>query len=417
VIKEISLVPKSRFGALLSAQRRSTQIGLAEIANNSFGMFTVRDLQQIEKGRKGLDDESIEYLVKLYGLEPNNTIPQRQQLVVDFQSYKIESGDFDSKIIDEAPQEVLSRYVSLVYKMRGEKPGTKISFRSGDITTLSKVLGLTPVTVESYLYEIASDENSQVSFWSKMFENKFAVPGAGLLVAVTSVGSLVLVASPSIASASTPETDQITNTYALTEIEGMRDFKIKTSIEQNMMGALTQINGRFENIENRRTVPEQKFSSNVVSNRTVLEDPITKVGHRAESLISYDWQTLLPDWDVKYLPKKPGYRGLTTRSEKTIEIYISGDESPAEVAGILAHEIGHAIDVTYLDDSDRLDWLESRDMPTIWWAGEGLGDFSVGAGDFAEAVAKLWVGSPSDSEYGEFSAEQLQLVERLLSNI
>ncbi len=53
-------------------------------------------------------------------------------------------------------------------------------------------------------------------------------------------------------------------------------------------------------------------------------------------------------------------------------------------------------------------------MPATWWPGNGLSDFAVGAGDFAEAVSAFTTGSPSSSVYGEFTDEQLAFVADIL---
>ena len=56
-------------------------------------------------------------------------------------------------------------------------------------------------------------------------------------------------------------------------------------------------------------------------------------------------------------------------------------------------------------------------MPSTWWTGEGLSDFAVGAGDFAEAVSAFTTGSPSHSVYGEFTDEQLAFVGSVLASL
>jgi hypothetical protein len=82
----------------------------------------------------------------------------------------------------------------------------------------------------------------------------------------------------------------------------------------------------------------------------------------------------------------------------------------------LAHEIGHALDITYLNDVARSRWLVARgEADAVWWPGEGPGDFHVGAGDFAEGVAAWFTDSPSNSTLaGAFTAEQFDLLAELL---
>ena len=138
------------------------------------------------------------------------------------------------------------------------------------------------------------------------------------------------------------------------------------------------------------------------------------LGAEAEAMISYDWAAQLPGWTVKYQGDSAGYKGLTHRPTKTVTIYIDAGSTAHDVAEILAHEIGHALDITHFNDDQRVEWLEARNMPMTWWAGEGVSDFHSGAGDFAEAVAALWVDSPSKADHGEFTEAQLALAAEML---
>ena len=104
-----------------------------------------------------------------------------------------------------------------------------------------------------------------------------------------------------------------------------------------------------------------------------------------------------------------------TRSEsKSIVVHVEPDATVDAVSAVLMHEVGHALDIERLSDTQRSQWIELRDMPATWWPGNGLSDFAVGAGDFAEAVSALTTGSPSSSVYGEFTQEQLDFVAETL---
>ena len=80
------------------------------------------------------------------------------------------------------------------------------------------------------------------------------------------------------------------------------------------------------------------------------------------------------------------------------------------------HEIGHGVDLDFMTDDMRREWVELRNMPSTWWTGEGLSDFAVGAGDFAEAVAAFTTGSTSQSHYGDFTDEQMAFVAAVLES-
>jgi hypothetical protein len=55
-----------------------------------------------------------------------------------------------------------------------------------------------------------------------------------------------------------------------------------------------------------------------------------------------------------------------------------------------------------------------RGLDGLWWPESGAADFAVGAGDFAEAVAAVLTGSPSDAIAGEFTVEELALAGSML---
>ncbi len=372
MIDEITLVPTSRFGALLSAQRREQHLELAKLAESSGGSLTVRDLQQIERGRFQLDDDLTLQVADLYGLQPGSVMPERKELIVDFDHHFIDTSGKTMNLGSGDDKEVLSRYLTLVYSMRGQEPGTPLAFREKDLQTLSQVLELTYDTVEVVLNELIENHADELKDRGSVLREKLIIPGAGILVAALSVGSLVFVGASEVEN----NTQQPTDAVAM--------------------------------VDSATTSPE--FVGFVA-------DVHVDLGLRAESLIGYDWQAILPGWEINYEQSGGGLRAVTDRTTSEITMYIQADESPAVVAAALAHELGHAIDLTYFTDDQRFEWLEARGMPAVWWAGDGLNDFNVGSGDFAEAVAALWVGSPSYSEQGPFSETDLQLAENMIKSI
>lgn len=134
--------------------------------------------------------------------------------------------------------------------------------------------------------------------------------------------------------------------------------------------------------------------------------------------IPYQTATLLPEWVIVAVPPKKGLEGLTIVAQRRIEIGIRDSWSLDHFRHVVAHEIGHAVDVTLLDDGARRDWAESRRSPGLeWWPGsDGVTDFDSGAGDFAESFAWTMLGG------GEWfsvvapppDAEQQDLLRRLI---
>ncbi len=139
-------------------------------------------------------------------------------------------------------------------------------------------------------------------------------------------------------------------------------------------------------------------------------------GRAALDSISYPWRDRLPGWTIGFGPGQDGLLGLTLVGERRIEIYVRADQSDALLAHVIAHEIGHAVDVELNDGDERRTWQDTRGIGEVpWWPGDGVGDFSTGAGDFAEGFA-VWQVGPSQyrGRLGPLpTTDQLELMARL----
>ncbi|MEZ5233825.1 MAG: hypothetical protein R2749_14120 [Acidimicrobiales bacterium] len=133
--------------------------------------------------------------------------------------------------------------------------------------------------------------------------------------------------------------------------------------------------------------------------------------------ISFPWQQRLPGWTIEFLPGRDGYLGATWSREQRIEIYVRPGQGIDELSFTLAHELGHAVDVTYFDSGDRDRWLAARGATGAqWWTDSGKGDYAVGAGDFAECFAVWQVGGTSLSTLaGQPSAAELAVLAELVA--
>lgn len=132
--------------------------------------------------------------------------------------------------------------------------------------------------------------------------------------------------------------------------------------------------------------------------------------------VEFPWQEELPGWTVEFVSGAGNIAGYTWSREERIEVFVRPGATSDDLARILAHELGHAIDVSKNSGDERREWLEARGATdAAWWPGNGLADFATGAGDFAESFAVWQVG---DDDYrGELAPaptpEQLELLERL----
>ncbi len=153
-----------------------------------------------------------------------------------------------------------------------------------------------------------------------------------------------------------------------------------------------------------RTAPPPSTGRNQALQRLSSPDSI-QLAAQAMSLVHFDWVARLPGWQLRFLDGRSGYRGLTFPDRRVIEVYVRDGDTPQQLAHVVAHELGHAVDVTHLSEVDRGTWRAARGFgpSTIWFAqGAGASDFATAAGDFAESFA--WIHAPTGHWYGQLSA-------------
>ncbi len=138
---------------------------------------------------------------------------------------------------------------------------------------------------------------------------------------------------------------------------------------------------------------------------------------QALGLISFDWRNGLPGWELRFLDGRAGYRGLTYPDAAVIEVFIRPGDTPEQLAHVVAHEIGHAVDVARLSDIDRVAWAAARGYGTqaSWWVASGGSDFASGSGDFAESFA--WWQAGVGRWYGELAGPPDALQIALLAGL
>ncbi len=77
-------------------------------------------------------------------------------------------------------------------------------------------------------------------------------------------------------------------------------------------------------------------------------------------------------------------------------------DTEATLHRVIAHELGHVLDVEYNSADDRDRWIAQRgiDSSVPWWPSASAPDFATGAGDFAEAFAVWETGITTRSSVG-----------------
>ena len=120
------------------------------------------------------------------------------------------------------------------------------------------------------------------------------------------------------------------------------------------------------------------------------QDRPTAVGEAALELIDYPWREL--GWTIEFHPGRPGFLGLARGPHRRIEIFVRPDHDVSEVAHTLAHELGHAVDLTYGGTYRRREYRRLRGLSTDskWFGCDECSDYATPAGDFAE-VFEYWL--------------------------
>lgn len=140
------------------------------------------------------------------------------------------------------------------------------------------------------------------------------------------------------------------------------------------------------------------------------------LGQVALDGLAIDLQREVPGWTVVFLPGRDGLRGLTLPDQRRVEVYVRESDDVGGVARVLAHELGHVLDISRNDPADRQAWRDARGLgPGVpWWPEGTTYDFDTGSGDFAEAFATCAAGSSSVSAFGPVTVEQLELLGSLV---
>jgi hypothetical protein len=126
--------------------------------------------------------------------------------------------------------------------------------------------------------------------------------------------------------------------------------------------------------------------------RAAAPSPAMIRNNAALAMITFPWKDL--HYEIVFLPAKEGYRAMTYPKQKRIEIYVRDADDPKRMAHTIAHELGHAIDMTYNTPETRRKWMEYRgiETSTTWFSCNRCSDFTAPSGDFAETFALLQVG-------------------------
>ncbi len=190
------LVPPRRLGRLLAQARVAHGFSLEDVCEELDGRFTEVDVLEIETGRRPMTDQELQFLAELYEVETSTMVPGRSELEIDVEDGLLQAG---GSSIDVSPQaerrEILSKYLALVYSMRGQEPGSSVTLRLNDLDVLAEALASQRRSVEDELVDLMVATPEPVRKRFRMLRGRLLVPVVGVLVAATAGGTLVLVQS------------------------------------------------------------------------------------------------------------------------------------------------------------------------------------------------------------------------------
>ena len=124
----------------------------------------------------------------------------------------------------------------------------------------------------------------------------------------------------------------------------------------------------------------------------LMAEPPEARNASALAMITFPWQTL--HYEITFMPPQQGVRAMIFEREHRIEVYARPLDDAHHVAYDIAHELGHAIDMTLNNAETRRRWMIMRgiDPATPWFGCNRCTDFSTPAGDFAETFALFLLG-------------------------
>ena len=188
-----TLVPPHRLGEILRNAREDGLLSLAELERNAAGRFSLGDLRQLEAGSVGVSDDDVRAALALYGVKHVTTTRSVSQLVIDRERGELDIGQHHSSVADRvSDRQLLIQYLALVYRIRNMTPGMVFPTRTADLETLALVLGSTSEKVRSDLEELMLHHVTDIRDRSANLRSRFLLPAAGVLVAFTALGALLL---------------------------------------------------------------------------------------------------------------------------------------------------------------------------------------------------------------------------------
>lgn len=199
------LIPPVRLGRLLKQRRIERGLGIEALCAGAGVQLPVALVEDIESGVATLDSGTLALVAEVYDLPLSALSPQRAALIIDLDEGVISAHDHRLGLETSSADEVMTRYLALVYTLRELPIGTEVPLRMLDVGVLGQALELGDDEVCTDLQNLMTHDIDKVVRVESSLRRKLVVPLAGILVGATALGGLVLVRSDAVA----PEANRV----------------------------------------------------------------------------------------------------------------------------------------------------------------------------------------------------------------
>lgn len=159
--------------------------------------------------------------------QATSTLAPRQPFKIDLERNTMTVADSQIPVSDSSnTEQILARYLAVVYDLRGLPVGDPITFRQHDLEVLSTALEINIADTEARLQSLVGDKERVVSSLG-VSRSRWPISLAGVVLGVCSAGLLVA----NIAAA--PETGTDISTASIVTVEIVTDIGNGGAIEVN----------------------------------------------------------------------------------------------------------------------------------------------------------------------------------------
>ena len=124
-----TLVPPVLLGRLLHDARMAHDESLPDLVQRCGYAYEDDFFAGVEAGRVPLDDTLVRWLAALYDVRVDQLVPTRSQLVIDVDEGWVSIGERRQLVAPSGPDDVLTKYLALVYELRGLPVGSALRLR------------------------------------------------------------------------------------------------------------------------------------------------------------------------------------------------------------------------------------------------------------------------------------------------